>query len=815
MMGRENLSLKYVRVGDRSLVSRIVVLCLGMSLLLAIGVTTIGYTTASRGLSEQGAARLASDAHVVASTLDHWNIERLEATHVLAGLKAMARALDQGDAHSAEDAATVNDAISGVQRGISDIQAITIIDATGLAVYATSPVSLGANLKNRDYFQAAMQGHDFITGVSISLTDGAHSIFRATPVRTDDGRIVGVVQLRSNPASIQEMLDLERARVGDQQKGVLLDESGLVVASSVDPDWLLRPVTALQPDVLAAMARDKRWGNALTPDPLGENDLAVAVGITRQTAFTWRTQGVEYHAVALPLSATHWTYVAALPAVTFDAAAIDLLRTSTLAVVLGLLLATVATVLLTRPVARALRGLTRTASALAEGDAEHDVVVDARDEVGQVALAFRRIQDYQRALADVAASMADGDLTREVFPASDRDALGVAFEEMQGRLGLLVREVQTAAVDLASSAECVGAVANQTSQAVQQVSSAVQSLALGAQETNASAARTTRAIAELAEAADTVAYGAGQQAEQVHSATATVRSIVKRVEDVGATASAVAASTDRTLDAAHQGAAAVGATTLAMAEIRGVVSHAAAAIQSLGALGEKIGAVVETIDDVAEQTNLLALNAAIEAARAGEHGRGFAVVADEVRKLAERASRETKQISQLIRAVQDGTRDAVSAMEAGATKVDLGSAKVEQAGATLRGIVEAVEGTAQQVATIAHAADELADGARQLTGAMQAIQAVVDANASATRQMVSRAEQASAAISDIANVSAEQNGVTEEVSASTEEMAAQAEEMSAQAGSLAMTADTLRMLVSRFRLRSAREPVDLTLPRAA
>src|SRR6476661_2395676 len=120
-----------------------------------------------------------------------------------------------------------------------------------------------------------------------------------------------------------------------------------------------------------------------------------------------------------------------------------------------------------------------------------------------------------------------------------------------------------------------------------------------------------------------------------------------------------------------------------MHEIRTVVSTAAGRVEELGALGEKIGTVVETIDDIAEQTNLLALNAAIEAARAGEHGKGFAVVADEVRKLAERSSRETKQIAQLIAQVQAGTQDAVSAMEAGSVRVEHGSQMATQAGQTL------------------------------------------------------------------------------------------------------------------------------------
>jgi methyl-accepting chemotaxis protein len=266
----------------------------------------------------------------------------------------------------------------------------------------------------------------------------------------------------------------------------------------------------------------------------------------------------------------------------------------------------------------------------------------------------------------------------------------------------------------------------------------------------------------------------------------------------------------QTRTAAEQGGQAVRDTTAAMAEIQAVVTTAAGKVHDLGTLGQRIGAVVETIDQIAEQTNLLALNAAIEAARAGEHGKGFAVVADEVRKLAERSTRETKQIAELIQQVQRGTDAAVTAMEDGSAKVEQGSAKAIQAGQALEEILRAVEITVRQVTEIANSSQEMAAGARTVTDAMQSISAVVEQNTAATEQMAAQTGQVAAAIQGIAKVSDEQSAATEEVSASAGEMSAQVEEMGAQAHELTVTAEQLRGLVARFTLEQVGQPSDRT-----
>jgi methyl-accepting chemotaxis protein len=375
-----------------------------------------------------------------------------------------------------------------------------------------------------------------------------------------------------------------------------------------------------------------------------------------------------------------------------------------------------------------------------------------------------------------------------------------SYEEARTKLAALVGTVQDAAVAVADSSTGLSEVAGHTGQVVRQVAGAVQHVADGSEETSRAARGSHEAVAQLTQAIDGIARGASEQARQVQAVSETATQMAAGVDRVAVDAREVAEAGEATRSSAQHGAAAVRETVSGMLEIRGVVADAATKVEQLGKLGEKIGAVVETIDDIAEQTNLLALNAAIEAARAGEHGRGFAVVADEVRKLAERSQRETKAISVLIRDVQTGTRDAVQAMESGSGKVQQGTIKADQAGAALTEILEAIEAMVDRVTSIASAAQEMTSASRGVVDAMASISAIVEENTAATEEMAAQAGQVNASIQSIADVAEESSGVSRQVSASSEEMAAQVANVSEQAQMLASTAAEVRSLLAQFRV---------------
>ena len=797
---------------DWPLAARLVLLCVVVTGMVAAGLTVMGYSQAARGLAQQAEAALGSDALVVSTTIDAWADEHLHELALFSKTASLQRLLASGrDAARPEDVLGVQDSLYSLVAASPGIDSVAVIDLNGRFIASNLEQEVGTEVPFRDYFQVpAKERRSFVSSVALSVLTNKPSIFFSQPVTDPSGRLVGVVRSRSSLNAVQGAVAHAQGRAGGGAVGVLLDANGLVIAASDHPDWLLRPLVPLVPEVLDKLLAAKQWGNSSAPDPLQHADLAAAIGVQEPTVLGWRGDETELHSVARPLMRVPWTYVASIPVATFDQTARDFLRNALATAVLGLLIGSALAIVFARSVARGLRRITRASQALAGGDinGELDLLQTSRDEIGQMASAFRDMVAYQRRMAEVASAMAEGDLSGNVEPASERDVLGSTFQSMLSSLRRLVAATQESAGEVAASSSELGHIAQQAGAAVNQVSGALQNVAKGANETSSSAQTTNTAVAQLGQAIASIARGANDQAAQVQAASTLASRMASGVERVAGTARQVASASQEARDSAEQGSQAVRATTAAMDQIERVVLDAAETVQHLGGLGDRIGQVVETIDDIAEQTNLLALNAAIEAARAGEHGRGFAVVADEVRKLAERSSRETKQIAELIQQVQAGTRQAVEAMARGAATVQAGSTRASQASQALDQILAAADEVVQQVVGIVSSAEEMAGASAQVTEAMHSISVVVEENTASTQEMSAHSDQVAASIQTIAAVAEEQSASSEEVSASAEEMTAQIEEMTAQAQELAGTAEQLRRFVARFRLAEEADRAD-------
>ncbi len=204
--------------------------------------------------------------------------------------------------------------------------------------------------------------------------------------------------------------------------------------------------------------------------------------------------------------------------------------------------------------------------------------------------------------------------------------------------------------------------------------------------------------------------------------------------------------------AAVSGAKVVDETIAVMNSITVRVKNSARAVESLGSRSDQIGEIVGTIEDIADQTNLLALNAAIEAARAGEQGRGFAVVADEVRALAERTTRATKEISGMIKAIQQETKGAVTAMEEGVSEVAKGSEMAARSGRALEQILDQINSVTAQIAQVATAAEEQTATTSEISNNMQQITDAVSQTASGSMESAAAAEQLSGLADNLRNV---------------------------------------------------------------
>ncbi|MBJ6800261.1 methyl-accepting chemotaxis protein [Geomonas propionica] len=250
----------------------------------------------------------------------------------------------------------------------------------------------------------------------------------------------------------------------------------------------------------------------------------------------------------------------------------------------------------------------------------------------------------------------------------------------------------------------------------------------------------------LQRSSEQMANGAEQVACQAQTVATASEQMSATSNEIALNCHEAARNSKQASSAAETGAQVVAQTVEVMNRIADRVNATSRTVESLGERSDQIGAIVGTIEDIADQTNLLALNAAIEAARAGEQGRGFAVVADEVRALAERTTKATREIGEMIKAIQGETKGAVLAMEEGVREVQHGTEEAAKSGAALQEILDQINAVSMQVNQIATAAEEQTATISEITGNISRISEVVQVT-------VQGSQDSSLAAAELANLS--------------------------------------------------------------
>src|SRR3546814_320393 len=265
--------------------------------------------------------------------------------------------------------------------------------------------------------------------------------------------------------------------------------------------------------------------------------------------------------------------------------------------------------------------------------------------------------------------------------------------------------------------DMTGAIADSINFAVEQLRSLVQTINDTSVQVASSAQETQATAMHLAEAAE-------HQAQEINSASDRINEIAASINQVSKNSAESADVAQRSVQIATKGAGVVRETIAGMDSIRDQIQETSKRIKRLGESSQEIGSIVELINDISEQTNILALNAAIQAASAGEAGRGFAVVADEVQRLAERASNATKRIETLVQAIQSDTNETVSSMEQTTSEVVAGARLAEDAGTALGEIENVSTSLADLIEGISSASQQQSAAATNITSTMNTIQSI-------------------------------------------------------------------------------------------
>ncbi len=588
-----------------------------------------------------------------------------------------------------------------------------------------------------------------------------------------DGQFIGIV---GADVSLDELNnEVNKIKVYDSGFGALVSNKGVFVGYK-DKSYLGK-------ESLSSIAKK------LNAPELEKMASDIQAGIGGMIETDKLIEGTELLAFYQPVKKNNWGLILFIPKDEIFAAANSILNYIIIIFVLATLLITGLVYYISGKITEPINKAVDAIKEISTGDLSTRLAVESEDEIGVMSETFNKFTDGLRDLVKILHEVSKGNVEVYFEPRSNKDEIAPAINNSVGSLKLLINETnELLDAALKGKLEIRGDITkfsggfkeilrgmnelmNVIQKPIAEGSSVLQVLATGdltvrmegnyegyfnnikesinalATSFNSLILELTGAVQAAASAANQIsasteemAAGAQEQSAQASEVATAVEEMTSTIFETTKNANVAAENAKVAGDTANEGGQVVYKTVEGMNRISEVVGKAAATVQALGKSSDQIGEIVQVINDIADQTNLLALNAAIEAARAGEQGRGFAVVADEVRKLAERTTKATKEIATMIKQIQKDTADAVTSIQAGEKEVEGGKVMAVKSGESLKAIVTAANKVVDMINAVASASEEQSSAAEQISKSIESINNVTHESASGIQQVARASE---------------------------------------------------------------------------
>lgn len=654
-------------------------LLMGGLLVLAIPVIIIGIVSvyeSSRSISQMGKEDMVNIAESLAAALDIGMNEQIVTVRNLSYTNSVIAAAEkvamEGEKNSRKEIALAERELTKIKESVGDrLSSVNIVGKDGIFIASSnSKVFKGTNVSARDYFKTALKGTPNVGAVVKSVTTGRVVCTAAAPVYGANGKNVTGVAMIAMELKFFSDI-LDKIKIGKTGYAYILDQKGLYVHHPVKENILKVNVSEIK----------------------GMETVAQMIGKGKSGVTEHELDGIKKVAVIAPIPVTGWSVVAAIPTEELYAPARYTRNVIAAIGILFLLLASIIFYVFAHSITSPLINLVGAAGKIAGGDLSVEIASEnRRDEIGELARAFTGMVQSLKEKEQIAQKIAGGDLTIEVAPLSEADALGNALSTMVAKNRQQVQEILEGVNVLASSGS--------------EIMASVSQLTSGAAETSTAVSETTTTVEEIKQTTDVSSQKAKHVAELGRKSVEISQTGLKSIED----------------------------TINGMNRIKEQVESIADMVVRLSEQSQAIGEIISTVNDLAEQSNLLAVNASIEAAKAGEQGKGFAVVAQEIRSLAAQSKQATTQVRNILFDVQKAISSAVMATELGSRAVEEGVKLSTQAGDAIDVLAQSVTEATNASIQIAASSQQQLIGMDQVVSAMENIRQAALQMASSTKQ---------------------------------------------------------------------------------